>query len=63
MRLLGLRVVREDLGKLSVFHALSRWVGLWISFVVCFAGVIWVAFDARHQGWHDKIARTLVVRV
>jgi uncharacterized RDD family membrane protein YckC len=25
-------------------------------------GVIWVAFDSRHQGWHDKIARTLVVR-
>jgi uncharacterized RDD family membrane protein YckC len=24
--------------------------------------VIWVAFDARKQGWHDKIASTVVVR-
>ncbi|HEY0831346.1 MAG TPA: RDD family protein [Candidatus Dormibacteraeota bacterium] len=63
MRLFGLKVVGEDLGKLSVIHALARWLGLWISFVVCFAGVIWVAFDPRHQGWHDKIAKTLVIRV
>jgi len=25
-------------------------------------GVIWVAFDARKQGWHDKLAGTVVVR-
>jgi uncharacterized RDD family membrane protein YckC len=24
--------------------------------------VIWVAFDARKQGWGDKIAGTVVVR-
>ena len=64
MRLMGLKVVREqDLTPLSVATALVRWVGLWASFVLCFAGVIWVAFDSRHQGWHDKLARTLVVRV
>jgi uncharacterized RDD family membrane protein YckC len=26
-------------------------------------GFIWVAFDRKKQGWHDKIARTVVVRV
>jgi len=25
-------------------------------------GIIWVAFDSRKQGFHDKLARTLVVR-
>ena len=25
-------------------------------------GLIWVAFDARKQGWHDKLAGTVVVR-
>ena len=25
-------------------------------------GFIWVAFDARKQGWHDKLANTVVVR-
>ncbi len=24
-------------------------------------GLLWVAFDRRRQGWHDKIARTVVV--
>ena len=63
MWLLGLRVVREDGRPIGVGDAIVRWVGLWLSFVVCFVGVIWVAFDGRHQGWHDKIAHTLVVHV
>jgi uncharacterized RDD family membrane protein YckC len=25
-------------------------------------GLVWVAFDPRKQGWHDKIAGTVVVR-
>jgi uncharacterized RDD family membrane protein YckC len=62
MRLLRLRVIREDGSELGVVDAAIRWLGLWLSFVICFIGVIWVAFDSRHQGWHDKIARTLVVR-
>ena len=62
MRLLRLRVIREDGSELRVVGAFIRWLGLWLSFVVCFVGVIWVAFDSRHQGWHDKIAKTLVVR-
>jgi uncharacterized RDD family membrane protein YckC len=63
MRLLGLRVVQEeDMMPPGIFTAFIRWIGLWVSFAFCFAGVIWVAFDARHQGWQDKIARTLVIR-
>ena len=42
--------------------SLLRYVGLIISIAVVFIGVIWVAFDGRKQGWHDKIAGTLVVR-
>jgi len=63
MRLLGLRVLREQsMAPPGIIAAVVRWIGLWISFAVCFVGVIWVAFDSRHQGWHDKLARTLVVR-
>ena len=62
MRLFRLKVVREeDLGQMGVLSAFVRWIGLWLSFALCFVGVIWVAFDSRHQGWHDKIARTLVL--
>ena len=27
----------------------------------CSPGLAWVAFDARKQGWHDKMARTVVI--
>jgi uncharacterized RDD family membrane protein YckC len=26
-------------------------------------GFIWILFDARKQGWHDKMANTVVVKV
>lgn len=39
-----------------------RWIGLVISFIVVLLGVIWVGFDPKKQGWHDKIAGTIVVR-
>jgi uncharacterized RDD family membrane protein YckC len=25
-------------------------------------GFLWIAFDKRKQGWHDKLAGTVVVR-
>ena len=62
-RLLGLHVVDAMTGQPITFgKAALRWLGLIISFIVCFVGVIWVAFDPRKQGWMDKIAGTVVVR-
>jgi uncharacterized RDD family membrane protein YckC len=62
-RLLGLHVVDATTGQpISFGKAALRFLGLIISFFVCFIGVIWVAFDARKQGWMDKIAGTVVVR-
>jgi uncharacterized RDD family membrane protein YckC len=59
----GLRVVRAvDGTRPDVVLALLRYVGLIISFAVLLLGVIWVAFDGRKQGWHDKLAGTVVVR-
>ena len=62
-RILGMRVVDANSGAPIGFgKAALRWLGLVISFAVCFIGVIWVAFDARKQGWMDKIGGTVVVR-
>jgi len=33
-----------------------------ISKLALYLGFIWIAFDRRKQGWHDKIAGTVVVR-
>ena len=62
-RIFRLRVVDANTGQqISVGKALLRWLGLFISFIVCFIGVIWVAFDSRKQGWADKIAGTFVLQ-
>jgi uncharacterized RDD family membrane protein YckC len=33
---------------------------MWIT-VILLVGVLWIAFDKRKQGWHDKLAGTVVV--
>lgn len=63
MMLLHLRVLRASDGKpISIGLGVVRYIGLLISFWVIFIGVIWVAIDARRQGWHDKMAGTFVVQ-
>lgn len=59
----NLQVVRADDGtRIDWVRALLRYVGLIISIIPLFLGVIWAAFDDRRQGWHDKIAGTVVIR-
>jgi uncharacterized RDD family membrane protein YckC len=62
MRLLNLKVVKTSGADLTYTDAVIRYVGLILSFICIFIGVIWVAFDANKQGWHDKIASTYVVK-
>ena len=58
-----LRVVRAaDGSRPDWIVSLLRYVGLIISIIPLFLGLIWAAFDSRKQGWHDKIAGTLVIR-
>ncbi|MGQ0653614.1 MAG: RDD family protein [Betaproteobacteria bacterium] len=39
----------------------ARYFGYFISSLPLFLGFAWIAIDRRKQGWHDKIAGTLVV--
>jgi uncharacterized RDD family membrane protein YckC len=43
------------------WQALTRYVGFFVSITPLFLGFAWVAFDARKQAWHDKMARTVVI--
>ena len=49
-------------GKPSTGQLVGRYFAYYISTIPLLLGFIWVAFDARKQGWHDKLAGTLVVR-
>jgi uncharacterized RDD family membrane protein YckC len=51
----------ETLAPIDFWQALTRYVGYFISVIPVFAGIVWVALDERNQGWHDKMARTVVI--
>lgn len=48
-------------GKPGNRQLLLRYVGYYLSTLPFLLGLIWVAFDPRKQGWHDKLAGTVVV--
>ena len=59
---LGLKVMQETGEAMRPGLAFLRWVGYLINAVCMNLGFIWIAFDGRKQGWHDKIAGTVVIR-
>ena len=60
---LGIQVRRESDGRrIGIGTALLRYIGYLIASWVLYIGLIWAAFDRRKQGWHDKIAGTVVIR-
>jgi uncharacterized RDD family membrane protein YckC len=61
-KILGLKVMQETGESMRPGLAFLRWVGYLINAVCMNLGFIWVAFDGRKQGWHDKIAGTVVIR-
>ncbi|MCS5595028.1 MAG: RDD family protein [Porticoccaceae bacterium] len=61
--ILNLKVVDADSGeKLSLGQAIGRYLGYIVAFLPLCLGIIWVGIDKRKQGWHDKLAGTVVVR-
>jgi uncharacterized RDD family membrane protein YckC len=62
MRLFKLRVVDANSGQpIGIGRAVVRYIGFIVAAFPCWVGLIWVAFDPRAQGWHDKIASTVVL--
>ena len=56
--------VRVDDNALGIGGMLIREIiGKFVSGLVIYLGFIWILFDSRRQGWHDKIASTYVVKV
>ena len=49
-------------GKPSTRQFIIRYLGYYVSMIPLFLGILWVGFDARKQGWHDKLAGTVVVQ-
>lgn len=39
-----------------------RYLGYYVSLIPLGLGYLWVAWDPKKQGWHDKMAGTVVIR-
>lgn len=61
---LGLRIVDAETGGAPSLRSLVlRYIGYLVSIMAFGLGYLWILWDARRQGWHDKMGGTLVIRV
>ncbi len=60
-KLLHIRVIKKDGSPIDDATAIVRYIGYYISCIIVI-GVLWAFWDENKQGWHDKVANTLVVK-
>lgn len=62
MRLAHIRVVRDpDAAPVGWKAAVLRLLGFAVNGFVLYLGWLWIFIDRRRRGWHDLLARTVVV--
>ena len=61
--LLKIKIVdARTLGPLSTGQLFGRYFAYIVSTLPMFLGFFWIGWDARKQGWHDKLAGTVLIR-
>ncbi|MEI6300772.1 MAG: RDD family protein [Betaproteobacteria bacterium] len=48
-------------GPPSTGQLIGRYFGYFVSIIPLCLGLLWVGLDKRKQGWHDKLANTVVI--
>jgi uncharacterized RDD family membrane protein YckC len=57
------KIVDAESGKAaSTGQLIGRYFAYFAATIPLGLGILWVAFDKKKQGWHDKLAGTVVVR-
>ena len=60
--LLGLKIIDAKTGgSITKRQGIIRYFGYYVATLFFALGFIWAGFDRRKQGWHDKMAGTLVI--
>lgn len=52
----------ETYQPVSAQRLFLRYMAYFVSMLPLGLGLLWVAWDKKNQGWHDKIAKTVVIR-
>ena len=62
--LVNARIVDAYTGERpSMAQFIVRYIMYFLAALPLGMGILWVAFDKKKQGWHDKLARTVVIRL
>lgn len=61
-RLLAIKITKDDGAKITYAVSFIRWLSNFISAFALGLGYLWVLWDKRKQAWHDKIAKTVVIK-
>ena len=59
-RIMGVRIVRRDGGRVGLWNVIRRFFGYWLS-CVFFLGFLWILVDDQRQAWHDSLSGTIVI--
>lgn len=60
-KIMKIRVVTDERKPLSFRQACLRMLGFVLCEIALFIGFFGLLFDKKKQGWHDKLARTIVI--
>jgi uncharacterized RDD family membrane protein YckC len=62
-KFIGIRIIRSDGGPVDYRTvALRHLLGYSLALLPLGLGFAWALWDSRQQGWHDKLAKTIVVK-
>jgi uncharacterized RDD family membrane protein YckC len=63
-RICSIRVVDATTGLPGIGYprGIGRYFARWLSSIPLGLGYFWMLWDDKNQTWHDKLARTLVVK-
>jgi uncharacterized RDD family membrane protein YckC len=63
MMVLNIKVLRGNGSQMTFGYSLLRYLGYIICGMMLGTGFLWIIWDPRKQGIHDKIADTVVVKL
>lgn len=60
-KIMKIKVVDDSGNRMNLHKSMSRNLSKSLSILVFALGFIWILFDKKKQGWHDKLNKTFVV--
>jgi len=62
-KIMGIKIVTADGSPIGLGRAILRLIGYFVSGLFLGLGYLWIIWDEKKQGFHDKIAGTITVKV